>query len=133
MIAGCHPDQRRYANGLCKPCYQKEWMAAHPGYHGAWRRRRPRDTTAARGYRLRARFKMTLDEYDAMLAAQGGRCAACRTDQPGGRWARFSVDHDHATGLVRGLLCLRCNRAVGLMLDDPVTARAIASYLEPTR
>lgn len=77
----------------------------------------------------------SLAEYTAMLSEQGGRCAICRTDDPGGsqRSGSFFVDHDHAFGHVRGLLCFRCNRALGILKDSPATFRAAASYLDRTR
>jgi len=79
--------------------------------------------------RLKARYGITIAEYDAMLAAQGGTCAVCGTAEcASGR--RFAVDHDHTTGRVRGLVCLFCNRALGLIRDDPALARSLARYLE---
>lgn len=63
------------------------------------------------------RFGETYDtDYDTLLARQGGVCAIC-----GGidRDRKLAVDHDHQTGLVRGLLCLRCNTGVGLLRDKP--------------
>jgi recombination endonuclease VII len=57
----------------------------------------------------RRRDLMTDDEYDAMLAAQGGVCAICGNAP---KTRRLHVDHDHRTGAVRGLLCYRCNRAL---------------------
>lgn len=57
---------------------------------------------------------MTRSDYDALLKVQKGRCAICgrtRDDEPGRR--HLAVDHCHATGRVRGLLCGRCNLAVG--------------------
>lgn len=50
---------------------------------------------------------VTLELYDELLARQGGTCALC-SNRPKHR--RFSVDHDHKTGHIRGLLCHRCNR-----------------------
>ena len=70
----------------------------------------------------RARELLTEDDYAALLAAQDGRCAICRRPpKEGGR--RLSVDHDHATGAVRGLLCFRCNRG----LPTYATAQWLAS------
>lgn len=67
-----------------------------------------------------------------MLREQGGGCAVCG-GEPGGRWKNFAVDHDHETGAVRGLLCLACNRAIGLLEDDSSRIRKIADYLERVR
>lgn len=65
--------------------------------------------------------------YDAILSAQGGGCAMCDR-QPEGR--RLDVDHDHATGLVRGLLCRRCNRQLGrLQARTPRRLAATSPYL----
>lgn len=72
-------------------------------------------------------------QYNEMLAAQGGCCAICRTTKPGGqgdKYGRFHVDHDHATGVVRGLLCQRCNVGLGFFLDDSSRLRAAIGYLE---
>lgn len=66
-------------------------------------------------------------EYDALYEAQGGRCAICRQT----RRQRLSVDHDHKTGLVRGLLCRLCNgRLLTAARDDQTVLRAAADYLD---
>ena len=69
-----------------------------------------------------------LDEYDyeAMLKRQGGACAICGTADPGAGREHFSVDHDHRTGRVRGLLCNSCNKGLGSLGD---TADAVARAL----
>lgn len=64
---------------------------------------------------LKARYGITASDYDAMLAAQDGRCAICGTTEPEGRRGVFCVDHDHETGAVRGLLCWPCNRRLGVL------------------
>jgi hypothetical protein len=62
--------------------------------------------------RLRHDFGITLGDYLRILDLQGGRCVICRRPPTGNRLA---VDHDHATGRVRGLLCAPCNRHVGYL------------------
>jgi len=62
----------------------------------------------------RKRLGLSLEDYDALLVAQGGGCAICGTT-PKSR--RLHVDHDHKTGKVRGLLCMRCNRALPTWVD----------------
>jgi Recombination endonuclease VII len=77
--------------------------------------------------RVMATYGLRSGEYDALFTAQGGRCAICRET----RSQRLSVDHCHATGVVRGLLCRRCNgRLLTAALDRPWVLRAAASYLD---
>lgn len=88
------------------------------------------ERTMARKYSLR-KFGMTPGDYDRMLIAQGGKCAICFQFPRFIRsTARLHVDHDHATGAVRGLLCTLCNLALGKMEDSPDRLRRAADYLE---
>ena len=82
--------------------------------------------------KLRSAYGITIDDYEAMLLAQGGRCAICGTDEPGGarHMVRWVVDHDHSTGKVRALLCHSCNFGLGKFHDDPELLRRAADYLE---
>ena len=78
--------------------------------------------------RMKLVYGVTWDEYELLLACQDGRCAICN-GRP--RKNMLSVDHDHKTGEVRGLLCSRCNhRLLGSANDDPVRLRRAADYLE---
>jgi hypothetical protein len=78
------------------------------------------------------KYGVTLADYDAMLAAQGGKCAVCLTTPDTQRYGVFHVDHCHTSGAVRGLLCRGCNNVLGVVNDDPAAlARAIA-YLGVT-
>jgi hypothetical protein len=72
---------------------------------------------------LKRKYGLTLEVYDAMLASQGGGCAIC------GNPNADNVDHDHATGKVRGILCFNCNIAVGQMEDDEDRLAAAMAYL----
>ena len=62
-------------------------------------------------YNLRAKYGLTLEDYDNMLEQQKGVCAICGGINPSGR--RLAVDHDHKTGEIRGLLCQHCNTHLG--------------------
>ena len=72
-------------------------------------------------------FGLTQDSYEALLVAQSGLCAICHSNMP------LSVDHDHLTGAVRGLLCATCNFMIGHGKDSPSLLRSAADYLERTR
>lgn len=81
----------------------------------------------------RRKFGISVADYDAMFEAQGGRCAICKTDQPTGHGAkngRFSVDHDHSTGEVRGLLCAGCNTALGGFKDNVEVMESAIHYIQ---
>lgn len=67
-------------------------------------------------------------EFDAILAGQGGVCAICGGG-PNGPGNRLHIDHCHNSNKVRGLLCAKCNTAVGLLDDDPQRADQLARYL----
>ena len=65
-----------------------------------------------------------------MLVRQDGRCAICGRTDSGRPGARFYVDHDHATGSIRALLCISCNVGIGLLDDSPERVLAAAAYVE---
>lgn len=75
-----------------------------------------------------AKYDLTVEEFDAMLQEQGYKCAICRREQCPS-YGILSVDHDHSTGSVRGLLCASCNKGLGFYLDDPLLLEAAAQYL----
>jgi hypothetical protein len=92
----------------------------------AWVRANPDRHLAAI---LRRGFGITLDDYRAMMSAQGGVCAICLRPETSPRRSRLTVDHCHRTGRVRGLLCSKCNVALGYMGDDPGNVERALSYL----
>ena len=74
------------------------------------------------------------DRYQEMLKEQGGVCAICgkperATDKASGKIKDLAIDHCHATGEVRALLCSNCNRALGLFNDDPAMLAKARSYV----
>lgn len=74
-------------------------------------------------------YGLTLREFDALLESQGGHCALCEKTSPGGRAGKWHVDHDHDTGVVRGLLCCGCNIQLGLyekFLSNPLVKQYLA-------
>ena len=89
-----------------------------------------------REWHLQRKFNLTGEEYAELLNRQGGGCAICGKKEThtyrSGKLKDLSVDHDHKTGAIRGLLCVCCNRAVGYLNDDPQLLRKAADYLEGT-
>jgi hypothetical protein len=79
------------------------------------------------------RYGMGMDEYRLAALRQQGVCAICKQSERTERNRLLTIDHDHVTGQVRGLLCSQCNRAIGLLGDDPATIHAAALYVEKNR
>jgi hypothetical protein len=83
-----------------------------------------------RKHNLKRYYGLTVAEHQALLLGQGGACAICTGDN--GERRDLAVDHCHKTQKVRGLLCDRCNQAIGLFKDNPTLLRAAIAYLEGT-
>jgi hypothetical protein len=83
---------------------------------------------SSKRHMLRREFGLTPEQYQAMLVQQNYGCAICKeTGHTNGR--AMSVDHDHATGKVRGLLCSSCNTGIGQLKESPVILEAAIKYL----
>lgn len=122
----------------CKPC---EAIAAR-----TWRannRQKARDivnryqerhpevmTRNCRVQSLKRNYGISIADYEHLFRLQRGQCAVCGTDKPIGPGKRLTVDHDHKTGTVRGLVCCNCNFVLGHCRDNPAVLRAAANYLE---
>lgn len=148
------PSFAKRGRGRCRPChsqYGKDWSAsATPDELERIRARRRSDYERSKGKRLAsarirrqspewrakrrswvlaAAYGITAADYDALLAAQGGRCACCGvTANRNGK--RLFVDHDHETGAVRGIICNKCNQGIGALGDSIDGVRRALNYLE---
>ena len=135
----------------CKACNLAAKALRHksnpgPGRERAkrWKRDNPeRDAARQAAYRasgrkrvsdrksyLKRKFGISIEDYEYLLAGQGGRCAICGS--PPREDIALHVDHEHITGRIRGLLCFRCNNALGDFGDDLHRLNAAAAYLERT-
>lgn len=88
-----------------------------------WRKRNP---NKARDIQLK-KYGITWEDYYLIFTEQEGLCAICGyfSDKK-----TLHVDHDHSTGKVRGLLCRKCNVALGMLQDDPNILKRAAAYVE---
>lgn len=115
----CHAEgvrRRKAANRDVENQRNREW---HHANKGRW------SPTQRRARWLRARYGLTLERHGDLEQLQGGCCAICR--EPFDKTPR--VDHDHATGMVRGLLCHSCNVALGHFRDSPAIVAQSLRYL----
>lgn len=133
--SGCHnfrPIGRsfRYCQTSCRMVAKREQTKAAQARH------HERNPTARRDAHVKSRNGITWEQYEAMLEAQGGRCAICRTDNPRGR-GRWHIDHDRRCcpgrrscgECVRALLCSTCNGWLLPALESPHIEAALA-YLD---
>lgn len=101
----------------CKPC--------HLDYGRSYREANP---DVGRNARMLRKYGIGVEEYEALLVAQGGVCAICGVQPKEEPYGCLQVDHDHETGEVRGLLCRSCNTALNI-IDDPIKRERALAYL----
>ena len=107
----------------CKPCWLNRPVEGRK--------------TTYRKYQLKKKYKLTFEQYDEMLAAQGGKCAICLTDYTELSESLY-VDHNRKCcpskescgNCVRGLLCRQCNFAIGLLKDNEVIIKTASDYVK---
>ena len=85
-------------------------------------------TTTRRSWARKTKYNFPQELYDKRLDDQGGVCAICGTDSPGGR-GQFHADHNHQTNQPRGVLCHNCNVALGNFKDNPELLQKAIVYL----
>jgi hypothetical protein len=119
--ANCHPSKPHAGQGLCRTCHNLQ--VVRPNHPIKYRR-------IQKNSDLKKKYGITLVQYEALVAACGNKCAICKRGPSGvGRAGILYVDHDHATGEMRGLLCAKCNIMLGGSRDVPETLEAGAAYL----
>lgn len=99
--------------GECKVCNRKRATETKIRLHGS-----------ALAYYRKKRYGLSQEDVDRLMTEQGGLCALCRKRPP------QAVDHCHATNRVRGLLCMRCNSAIGVIGDTLDAAQRLVEYLQ---
>jgi Recombination endonuclease VII len=117
-------DPRPYIERVAK--WQRENAERVNRYRREYRRR-PERKAADRDGHLRRKYGITLADYEQMLENQRGGCGICGAP-PGD--VSLHVDHDHLTGEIRGLLCVKCNNAIGAFHESHDLFQAAADYLE---
>jgi hypothetical protein len=118
----------------CKVCHnadEKKRRDNDPGYRERNRKRIAAARAADPEKRLRQtliercrnKYGITIEQYDELLATQEGHCALCESN------SRLHIDHDHLSGRVRGILCWKCNTALGKLGDTAEAIERVAAYL----
>lgn len=124
----CIHAENRVRRRKASPETRKRWAAQQKAVPVDVRRRWARKST------LKRKYGLSLPEFQAMLDAQSNTCAICYEAFTSiGGLCQPVVDHDHDTNAVRGLLCDRCNHALGHLRDNPEIARRAGLYLQGVR
>lgn len=93
-----------------------------------WRKKNPhKNRRIDKNTKLKRSYGITLDDYESLSKHQNDKCAICNKEEVG---KRLAVDHCHATGKIRGLLCQKCNRALGMFQDDTKIIKNAINYLK---
>ncbi len=114
-ISVCHPGSKHFAKGLCIRCYQRDKK----------RELCKTDWSRARDRYLK-KYGITEAEFQEKLVAQNNKCAICGETPE----STLHVDHSHKNKRVRGLLCFRCNAAIGMLRESESVLIKAKQYLE---
>lgn len=120
--------------GICLKARTAVWQKANAESENAksakWRRENPEAfRRSSRNSILKRKYGLDILEYERLLKKQDFVCAICKREEPR-KGSALSVDHCHKTGKVRGLLCTKCNTAIGLLNESPGLFKAALGYLK---
>ena len=119
--ATCHPDRENHSRGLCNSCarakaykYKKEQVSET----------QIKKDTQRKDYNLSIKYNIGIDDYNLILEVQDYKCMICKQIK------KLSVDHNHKTGQIRGLLCHNCNVGLGNFKDNCDYLKTAIEYLK---
>lgn len=102
------------------------WEAANRDKLAEYRARQlEKDPRCVKDWGLKAKYGISIEQWDEMFERQAGKCAICASGEK-----ELVVDHDHASGSVRSLLCRNCNTGIGLMGESPTALQGAIEYLD---
>ena len=110
--------------------YREENLEKLNAYNKQWREEnKEQDKLVMETARLKRKYNLSRDEYEALLESQNNCCKICGTHGTENTQGKLYVDHCHTTGKVRGLLCMKCNTALGLLDDNKDRITKLLDYL----
>lgn len=135
----CKKEKDKYKDfrrgNQCRECLgklTKEWKLKNRDSYAEKRRKKysalPKEVHFQE--HLRKSYKLSLDDYKMLLLSQKSRCKICLTPAVKGQQFSLRVDHCHKTGVVRGLLCNRCNVVLGFVGDNIDVLKKMIQYLK---
>lgn len=150
--SSCHPERPNAGRGLCSPCYNRspykkeairKYLLKHPekrtesllkysrSERGAYRQKQYYENNKDMyfGHKLKRKFGITFGEYRKLWESQEGLCLICLNPETREGRSWLCVDHNHTTGLIRGLLCSACNLALGSFRENPKNLKRAIWYV----
>jgi len=131
------PIHKAYKGGRtthCRKCLSKQscaWAKANKERANAiGRKTRAKHPKTRQNAKFKARYGISLDQFNEMSRQQEHKCSICAKHGSENKNGKLFVDHCHKTGKIRGLLCDRCNKSLGLMEDNVDLLRSSIGYLE---
>lgn len=129
-VPECHPDRPYKAFGKCEACYAAGYFRKNRKKYQNWKREyRSKNPKRTLDEYLKYEYGISSEQWEALLKKQNNSCAICG-GPPTAPKHRLTVDHDHATGRVRGLLCGHCNKGLGSFMDKIENLEKAVGYLK---
>ncbi len=124
--------RKHYAKGLCRNCYmrntQRKYRALNPEKDRERKRKwyqvhKKEFCEVRRKSRILKKYSLSIEEYEELKTKQQGKCLICNEERI------LVLDHNHKTGIIRGMLCDSCNRGLGYFRDNPEILMNAIKYL----
>jgi hypothetical protein len=114
---------KKTRRSYCKSCAPTYWK-------NRWLKNKETIARQNRNSRLKTTFGITPEDYEKLSQKQNNQCLICKKDYGNNKNKYLSIDHNHDTGEIRGLLCQKCNSAIGLLNEDIELVKRTLLYLE---
>ena len=126
--------QNKEKNAEYQKEYYKEYRKKHAeklaNQNKKWREaNKEQDALVMLKARLKRKYNLSIEEYNTLIESQNNSCKICGTHATNNIKGKLYIDHCHTTGKVRGLLCMKCNSALGLLNDNKELVQNLLDYL----
>ena len=122
----CQCTIKRVDNYTCIKCGHQRNILDRLNNPDKWKKSKQ---ISDRKYRLKEAYNLTSEEFALMANEQYNKCLICHKP-PDGKYKRLCIDHCHLTNKIRGLLCSKCNTAIGLMYENVANIENMIFYLK---
>ena len=122
---------RRKTKQFCDPCLLKRQNEQQSKVDARYyQKNREKAIMTSQETNMKKKYGIGWKEYERMLDEQNGVCKICSKPETSKNIKRLSIDHNHTTGKVRGLLCRKCNSAIGYFNDNITYLQKAIEYVK---